>query len=137
MRRKLLVVATVVVACAVLVLLLVVTRRSAEVKNHISHDGFEQIAKGMARQEVEALLGVPPGDYVTEPVHFVRPVGARLIEDLKMPPAGPETEVTWQGNGGRIVVWFDEQDKVARRVYFPAAWELSFIQRLRFRLGLR
>src|SRR4051794_7755578 len=29
---------------------------------------FEQIKEGMTLQEVEALIGLPPGDYCTEPL---------------------------------------------------------------------
>jgi hypothetical protein len=133
-RRRLLLIVGVVVALGVLALLLWPRRVVPE--NRISQDGFERLEKGMTRQAVEEVLGVPPGDYVTEPVHFVRPVGQVLIADLRRPPDGPETEVIWQGNGGRIVVWFDERETVARKIYLPAAWDPPLRDRLRHWLGL-
>ena len=113
MRTRLLLVAGLLVCVGLLCLF--VWFRHAEVPNQINHRTFEKIEKGMTREAVVELLGVPPGDYVTQDLEFVRPVGERLIEDAFLPARDGETEEGWAGNGGKVTVWFGPGGTVGRR----------------------
>jgi hypothetical protein len=76
---------------------------------HINRERYEQIEKGMNRDEVVALVGYPPGDYTVVKSAFVLGVelgsSVILVED---PPTNPPIKVTWISDAGRITVTFDE-----------------------------
>jgi hypothetical protein len=69
------------------------------------YKGFDQIHSGMRQEEVEAILGGPPGDY-SDGIQDVRIVG-QPEERL-----GVVTK-EWRSNEGILMVGFDEQGAVA------------------------
>lgn len=74
----------------------------------------DQIRKGMTEKEVEAIIGVPAGNYTglfikhesTIPIHVV----------------GSSSRRKWEGKGGTILVFFDENETVVTSMYFPPSW---------------
>jgi hypothetical protein len=78
---------------------------SAGQRPRITQANFERIKVGMRLEEVEAILGVPPGDYTTEPV-----------PDLEVGSSGtfkkPGRGCAWWGNDGLIQLGVDEDNLV-------------------------
>ena len=69
----------------------------------VTRQNAAKIQPGMAKQQVEALLGGPPADYSSglyEPV----------LEDLN---GGWLDRREWVGKDTAVLVWFDDQHKVA------------------------
>ncbi len=76
----------------------------------------DQISIGMTRDEVEAILGCPPGDYTTGPCD-TPPLGSRgFIRDK------------WLSDTGIIVVLFNDDGRVVL-VEFWSMQNESFIDR--------
>jgi hypothetical protein len=73
----------------------------------INRDVASEIRVGQTLGEVEMLVGAPPGDYRT------RDIQTKWI--VPTPPG--RTEYVWQGNSGALVVWLDEDDRVAHKVF--------------------
>jgi hypothetical protein len=105
-RKRLLILAGVAVAAAVLV------PAALELRDYhqklargqlIDAEHCDHIQKGMRQDEVEAILGGPPGDFTTQPVAF----GGPCLTGL--PRVRWEH---WVGNRAMILVCFDTQDRV-------------------------
>jgi hypothetical protein len=92
-------------------------------RHRINREGFEAIQVGMSEQEVEGVLGGPPGDYSTGEVesgplqnkedidlHFTLPEPAS---------AGDLKPQTWEGNQGLVVVLLGKDRKVAAKAFQP------------------
>jgi hypothetical protein len=95
-------------------------------KHKINLASFEKIDDGMSLKQVEEILRVPPGDYLTQPIDFVH---------IDVPAKGTQRE--WHGDDGLILVWFDERGVVCEKEFIPAWWEPeSFVDRFRRWLGL-
>jgi hypothetical protein len=71
----------------------------------ITAENFERIMVGMRLEEVEAILGVPPGDYTTEPVPDLEVCSTGVF---KMPGRG----CAWCGNDGLVQLGVDEDNVV-------------------------
>jgi hypothetical protein len=119
-----------VVAVSVVVVLLGVSKwkRSHDPGRFIDREHWEAIQEGMSQAEVEALLGQPPGEYLTAPVVYTEP----WIEW----PEGERAE-DWAGNEGLIRVYFDEAGKVeyarfsrAEHTWLNLEWLPVWLQRL-------
>jgi hypothetical protein len=72
--------------------------------------GLFSIKRGMSRQEVEAILRVPPGNHRTEPGEAVLPRPA-----LALFTSGQSQ--CWYSDDGVIVLRFDAEGKVADKLY--------------------
>ena len=68
----------------------------------VSRERFERLKKGMSREEVEAIIGVPPGTYETE-------------RRISIGTFGLHRGDHWQGDEGIITVTFDA---TGHAVYF-------------------
>src|SRR5262245_21163032 len=83
--------------------------------NHrINRATHQQIEEGMTRQEVEDLLGVPPGNYTTGRELF-------SVSDFINSETGARTRPPgdlWQSDHGEIRVCFDDDDKVSRSTFY-------------------
>jgi hypothetical protein len=109
MRRRfsLGVTALVVLAFGILLTLWFATRPAHRINEH----NIQQLKQGMTRAEVEAIFGVPPGDYST------RPVEIRFDLD---PPCE-----TWPSNNARVQIHFDDNgryDGQAAYMVFQEDW---------------
>jgi hypothetical protein len=71
----------------------------------ITEAAFRRIGPGMPRQEVEAILGGPPGDYMTDHRFLALDIWGNGV--LMRP--GQRAE--WWGDGGIIQVGFDPADR--------------------------
>jgi hypothetical protein len=83
---------------------------------HIDQKHFGRIAAGMAKPEVEAILGGPPGDYtdrrsVSSPLYYYFWPNASLHG---------ESYEGWVADGGGIVVVFDADHRVKQKWFRPA-----------------
>jgi outer membrane protein assembly factor BamE (lipoprotein component of BamABCDE complex) len=107
-------------------------------RHRINRDSFAQIREGMTHAEVQAILGVPPGDYFSEDVH-------RLFENSR----NDYVFVQPTGDGGWCAVWWSDAACVAVRfqpdgtVAEKGLWggigkeaTLGPLDRLLWRLGL-
>jgi hypothetical protein len=106
MRKRLLILLGAVLAAAVLVpaaLELHAYRQKLARRRLIDQEHCDRIKVGMIQDEVEAILGGPPGDFTTQPVAF----GGPCLTGL--PRLRWER---WAGNRAMILVRFDEQDRV-------------------------
>ncbi len=81
-----------------------------------SQDDAKQISIGMTRSEVEAILGVPAGDYTTGPCDEP-PLGSRAFIRDK-----------WFSDTGAIIVLFNDRERVVTVEFWPMRRE-SFIDR--------
>ena len=84
----------------------------------LNHKGFEQIQNGMTQQEVESLLGGPPG------IYYPSYCGAGWImtaEKMVWPNA---TEVAWYDDRNRYEVWFDAEGLVAGK-HRRSGWQTA------------
>jgi hypothetical protein len=80
-------------------------------RTNINVVSFQQIRKGMTRQEVEKLLGAPPGDYTS---------GRSSGSLLALPTApGEKSRYHWASDEGLITVAFDKDDRVVGEQYLP------------------
>jgi hypothetical protein len=130
MRKRLLVLAGVALAAAVIVagaLVVHAYRQKLARGRLIDLEHCLRIKKGMRQDEVEAILGGPPGDFTTKVVvfldfrgHFTEPVGR---------------QESWCGDKGRILVEFDKHGTV-RCAYFEddMSFRAARVERLRARL---
>ena len=89
----------------------------------VSRERFERLKKGMSREEVEAIIGVPPGTYETE---------RRISLGLFPIPPGE----IWNGDEGIIDVCFDDTGHAVYLSFFNAdeysiPAEVGLLDRLR------
>src|SRR5262245_16377053 len=70
-------------------------------RHRLSQDSFDKIKAGMTREEVEAILGCPPGDYATQAGFSVSMGPPGALDALSC------TRERWVGNEAIITVWFD------------------------------
>jgi hypothetical protein len=94
----------------------------------LTDENFRKVCHGMTRQEVEALLGAPPGDYGR--IHAVYCVNAcqgstcELLENFRHSRKPRRLkDVTPLSPGGEIVLWRDEKRAVA--VEFDAGGKVA------------
>jgi hypothetical protein len=81
---------------------------------HINTQTFEQICPGMTVAEVEAILGVPPGDYTGGKVKiYHEEVREGVRRGNVVGPGDHYTE--WVGEEIAVLVWLDDDGKVARK----------------------
>jgi hypothetical protein len=105
MRRRLLIVAGIILTSALaLVIALGLRERSRRLARcrFIDQAHSDQIQSGMTEDEVEAILGGPPGDFRTAPVWYPGTFMHGLVKRF------------WAANQGRIEVDFDENGSVVR-----------------------
>ena len=110
----------------------------------ISPASFERIHEGMSQDQIEAIIGLPPGDYYTGPRGVGGstsrgPFGFPCVE--KGRPWGKQTGrvISWWGNDYAIEVSFDKSEKADGWYLLhvqPAVRTSTFIDRARARLGL-
>jgi hypothetical protein len=136
--------ASFVAAGAVVVLLLSLgwlTPRAASPSTRISPEAYERVASGMRREEVQAVIGLPPGDY-RDGEHS--PGGHSYTEWSE--EAGAEEfgagatagRLQWEGNGHSIVAGFNEAGVVTWKTlwkHVPPTPRTPF-DRVRAHLGL-
>jgi outer membrane protein assembly factor BamE (lipoprotein component of BamABCDE complex) len=100
--------------------------------NPFHAERIEQIQKGMSEEEVVALLGVPPGNYVRQSTwERIRPNGLKRFFPL-------DTK-SWIGEGKERVVYlnirFDEEGRVAEKYCYDEEVRSPFRHALRRWLG--
>ena len=101
--------------------------------HRINRTGFENIRKEMTEREVEAVLGVPAGDYATGPIRLITFGDAPKTTYFVFRPA----EKKWVGNEAVIEVWFDDNGRVEdKRIWGAYIAREPIFNRLRRLLGL-
>jgi hypothetical protein len=125
-RRVLLILGALGLLAVVGVLVLVWLPRPGD---RITRETFEQIRDGMTLDEVEAIIGAPPGEYTTTDVIYSEFLGSTII--LR----GSRDMPAWEGYQGKIVVFLDAERKVYCRYFFDPICRESFFDRLRRRIG--
>jgi hypothetical protein len=117
-------------------------------KDRLNEKGFDLIQKGMTQKEVEAILGVPPGDYSNGAVAMTPEVGSGLM-------FGPGIMVSiheylrdttpredgccanfWIGNEQAIQVTFDSDGKTVYTQFFAVYIPRTYLEKLRRMFGL-
>jgi hypothetical protein len=99
-------------------------------------DQCAKIKEGMNEQQVEGVLGKPPGYHATRP--GVRGVGSELLVESSPEGVGKgdgEIDRAWIGDEGMIVVVFDGRGEVKHKwfadvVPFPDSWPARMRRRL-------
>jgi hypothetical protein len=82
-------------------------------QSDINLGGYEKIQIGMEKQQVEQILGGPPGEYLrAKAVPFDENCYVRADWDGKN-DCGQLPSTDWTSDEAHISVWFDCQDKVA------------------------
>ncbi len=74
----------------------------------ITRESYALIREGMARAEVEAVIGGPPGDYATTPEVLV-------YDHTFLAPCLPRVAV-WKGDAAWIPWSMTERDKQSKRM---------------------
>ena len=129
--RKLLLLALAVVLVASVAACLVLTRPTPA--SQINKQNQQLINDGMTLQQVEAIFGGPAGDYSTRlppgPKKFIRTLPEQL---------GDRNYKLWAGNGGIIVVYFDEGNRVETAIFYSSfvSQEPSILEKIRRLLRL-
>jgi hypothetical protein len=105
--------------------------RSARPPVFAGEADYDRIENGITQEDVEAILGGPPGDYRTQsyPINFHCGSWG--------PPSGRMEE--WLGNDGNIWVVFDEENKVVWKGHPNVSIRLeppTLVERVRAKLGL-
>ena len=73
----------------------------------IRYENFDQISDAMTEDEVEKLLGCPPGDYRRTAIEY----------DLDTPVFPPfATEQRWMGSKGDIVIFRDAENRITGKM---------------------
>lgn len=110
-------------------------------RQRVRREAFEHIRVGMTLAEIEAIVGLPPGDYTTRPsviqcaADQEDVAGAYFEYGSRDDPKRRWRE--WIGDQGLIVVRLNAESKVSDSGFCdvrPA--EPSFLERLRKLLGL-
>src|SRR5262249_26860258 len=110
----------------------------------------DKIEEGMTLAQVEAILGVPPGDYRSGPVVLNTQYADIQAFERDTVRANFESGITkadgvyfrykwWLGDDGYLYVCFSEDGHVVLKELWPGHLEspvLAFFQRLRRWLGL-
>jgi hypothetical protein len=123
MRRKWKLVAVIVLTGLILTFVLPAWLRGPQ----INKDSFDQIKRGMTRQEVEAILKRPPGDYTDRRVN-------RIADYAVCGAEIPEWSYReWIGDDGIIILAFDEEGRVGYTQFIAVDhWpERTYRERLR------
>jgi hypothetical protein len=90
----------------------------------INVEVYERIEKGMTQAEVEAAIGLPPGDYRTDPA------GRRHFAEL-LPGKGARV-VEWEADGCNIQVRVDERSgRVTSKIFGEGLRPPTLLERLR------
>jgi hypothetical protein len=94
----------------------------------VSHERYERIKVGMTPEEVEAILGVPPGKYETR-------------RHRRITYAFPWSDYIWRGDEGTIAVRFDGSGRVEWHIFidiseYTVDEDPTFFERLQRLLGL-
>ena len=99
----------------------------------LTQANYERIGEGMMLQEVEKLLGGPPGNYSRIPD---KEAGLWTID-----PGRPDLNrqffigrEVWIGNSLAVAVWFDDQGRMVRKESYETL-DRGLLQRLRALLG--
>jgi hypothetical protein len=79
----------------------------------IDREHFQRIKLGMRQEDIEEILGGPPGDYRT-PVEEHLTVGGLFFEVSR------ERKERWKGDKGVIAVTFDEEETVCCLDFSPS-----------------
>jgi hypothetical protein len=95
--------------------------------HRINQDTVEEIKEGMTVKEVEAIFGVPAGDYTTRPV---------LIFPLGAPPYRPwfykNPAKSWDSNEASILIHFNDAGRVEDAFVCPVLnWDESWWDKIR------
>jgi hypothetical protein len=81
---------------------------------NITKQGCNRIKVGMTVLQVQATIGAPPGDYLTEDQGFLHINILRTTKDVQK---------RWIGDKGVIFVWFDEnKDSVTETKFMEPLW---------------
>jgi hypothetical protein len=104
----------------------------------IDEEVFDRIEEGMTREEVEAIVGAPPGDYTTGPVLVGSAWGVRGPGYSDSPPGlgswwGDDGVLEVQWASGRVC-WkgFHEADRMKQTIieslrwHFRNGWRMLF-----------
>jgi hypothetical protein len=102
-----------------------VSYRFVAPRHHVNREGFERIQVGMHINEVQQILGGPPGDYSTGP--------AECDTILIVTGESVGTRKSWLGDEGRLNIWFDNHEMVTDKLLFTGrrVGETSLLNRLR------
>jgi hypothetical protein len=98
--------------------------------DRITREAFEQIREGMTLEEVDAVIGVPPGRYAATDVLY-----DDLLRSTIILVGDPNTPI-WEGSYGKVVVFLDAERRVGSKFFFEVIGRETFIDRLRRKLGL-
>jgi hypothetical protein len=81
----------------------------------VNHAAFERIKAGMTQAEDHAILGGPPGDYLTRPTTML--YYADYGVEFPEPPCRGEY---WSGDEGQVFVTFTPRGIVSRVAFLKA-----------------
>lgn len=134
MRKKLLLLLCVIVVAATGVLVAVWLRPEPVA----SQARCERVRLGMTQAEVEVLLGGPPGEYQTGPVHYCLDSIVRC-KTVHRPGSWPGEQFyrqeLWESDHGGLTVYFGEENEVVGYEYMPSS-DLALLDKFRRWLGI-
>jgi hypothetical protein len=94
----------------------------------ITQANYERIREGMTLDEIEAILGVPAGDY-TDGRFYALPIPSSGFSPLRHIPV---IWRNWISEEGCIIIGFSESGQVCRKRFWPVVREhRTFLDRLR------
>ena len=113
-------------------LLFVVIRWPMESRHSINRDGWAAIEKGMTQQQVQKILGLPPGDYRSNKApQIFRCMTADHWGELSV-----KGMVSWESDDGLVEVQFDPDGIAIGACFFEPRPQQQFTDKLFRWLGL-
>jgi hypothetical protein len=95
----------------------------------VTRSRFEQVKKGMSREEVIRTVGGPPGNY------SLRGTDSRGLPMPTHRSIDPKHYENWLCDDGRVLVFFDDADRVDEVMFYDRS-PPTLAERIRHWLGL-
>jgi hypothetical protein len=106
--------------------------------DRISPQSYDRIMLGMTQEEVEAIIGLPPGDYYSGPMGVFGRGPFVLLTDAEGEGGMNSPMSFWRGDTWQINVTLNENREVVGRslssLHAPVSGQFSFLEWLRERL---
>src|SRR5262249_52945579 len=86
-------------------------------RNKVTSANYDNIRKGMTENDVEVILGGPPGDYKSFPRPCPPGFDAKVLTQHGVHHADGETIRGWMGEEGTAIIFLDSSGRVREMAF--------------------